>query len=129
MNTIWKIGISGALAVLMVAPVYAAKQSLGDSALNGITGNGNNVRTITGNSSLISEMRNGGDDAGSIQIGSHQWNDDHSTDGSNHKGANDQSGANSGVQAYVTASINALLWGASAQASTINISSVVGAGY
>lgn len=129
MNTIWKIGVSGALAVLMVAPVYAAKQSLGDSALKGITGNGNDVSTITDNSSLISEMANGGDGAGSTQIGSQQWNDDHSTDGSNQKGSNDQSGANSGVQAYVTASINALLWGASAQASTINTSGVVGAGH
>jgi len=127
MNTISKIGVSGALAVLMVAPVYAAKQSLGDNALDGITGKGDNTSTITGNSSLIGRM--GGTtagDAGSVQVGYYQWNDDHSTDGSDHKGANDQSGANSGVQANVTASINTLLWGAGAQVSTINTASVGG---
>ncbi len=53
---------------------------------------------------------------GNIQVGLYQWMDDHETDASNHKGANDQSGDSSTVQASVTALVNAISWGSYAGA-------------
>lgn len=121
MNTISKIGVSGALAVCLVAPVYAAKQTMGDDALASISGKDNNSAVITGSSTLNMSMSA---DNGSVQVGYFQWQDNHTSDGSDHKGANDQSGNNSGVQKTVAATINTLLWGAGAQVSTVNTAAV-----
>jgi hypothetical protein len=121
MNTISKIGVSGALAMFLIAPVYAAKQTIGDEALDGITGKADNVATIQGNSTLTVGMSSSN---GSVQVGYYQWNDDHSADASDHKGANDQSGANSGVQQNVNSTVNTLLWGAGAQVSTVNTAAI-----
>lgn len=126
MKAIAKIGAIGAVAMLLAAPAYAAKHSISDHALDGVVGKGDNVSTITGNSSLVGLMGNGAADGGSDQIGYYQWSDDHSTDGSDHKGANDQSGAHSNVQAHIDAVLNTLAWGGASQASTINTASVGG---
>lgn len=126
MKAMAKIGAISAVAMLLATPAYAAKQSISDHALDGIVGKGDNVSTITGNSSLIGEMGHGGSDGGSVQVGYYQWSDDHSTDGSDHKGANDQSGAHSNVQAHIDAVENTLAWGGASQAVTVNTASIGG---
>ena len=102
------------LAALPVLPVLAAMSVVSDAELASISASAN-VYSVTssgcdncGNTSLTQNVSG---TEGNIVVGSVQWQDDHSTDQSINKGANDQSGANSQVQANVTATVNAIQWG------------------
>lgn len=123
MRSIIKIAIGGVLAVCTTAPAFAAKQIVDNTELQGISARATNQVSISG-SSFLNELMN--NTHGSIQVANFQWNDSHVADASNHKGANDQSGAFSQVQQNVTSTLNAIVWGASAQVSTVNTASVQG---
>ena len=99
----------------------AAKVPLSDEELDAISGMANTMDVGNANSSIISGVNMNA----SIQIGSFQWNDNHTQDSSLDKGANNQSGIESQVQQYVTAVTNALAWGTVAQSVTINTNSPV----
>lgn len=123
MSKITKLGAIGAFALFLATPVYAAKQTMDDQALAGITGKGGNQTTISGTSSLdMSQVST----AGSVQAGYYQWSDDHSSDASNHKGANDQSGAHSRVQQNIAVQENSLAWGGPSQSVTLNTAAIAG---
>jgi len=123
MTVITKPVLVGVLLTFAATPAFAAKHLVNNVELDGISARASNQVAISGNSFLKGLMNSSN---GSIQVGSYQWSDDHSTDGSNHKGANDQSGAFSRVQQNVTTTINALVWGAAAQVSTVNTAPVHG---
>ena len=99
----------------------AVKVPLSDKELDAISGMANTVNIGNANSSIISGVNMNG----SIQIGSFQWDDNHTGDSSVDKGANNQSGIESQVQQHVTALTNALAWGTVAQSVTINTNSPV----
>lgn len=109
------------LAMVVTLPVQAATKSIGDEALDAITGKANTA-TFTGNDTLT--QSSGNSSAGNVQVGYYQWDDTHATDGSLNKAANDQSGATSNVQANVVSVLNIIGWGAAAQVSTVNDASV-----
>jgi hypothetical protein len=111
-----------AAATLLSAPVYAEKIVLGDAALDAVYGEANSS-IIYGNSNSTVSATNAN---GNIQLGSFQWDDNHSADSSTNKGANNQSADFSQVQQNVTATTNALAWGSVAQSVTINSADVHG---
>jgi hypothetical protein len=118
MNTKTKMiaGLAAAGALLSM-PVYAAGlKALDDSALSQVTGK-DNVSSFGAADTLVIHNDNTN---GSVSIGYFQWEDTHAADLSDHKGANDQSGSASVVQQSVSGELNALLWGAGAQVSTVN---------
>ena len=111
------IGVSMAATFMLSAtPAYAAKIPVSDATLDTIYGADNNVDINGASTRTISGI----DMNGSIQVGSFQWNDNHSNDTSLNKGANDQGGESSRVQQYANAQANALAWGAIAQSITNN---------
>src|SRR3970040_1119596 len=82
----------GILALaLWSLPVLAASLAISDADLADVSGKATN---------------------GNVQYGIFDWTDTHNADGSNHKGANDTSGANSAVQQNVVSELNAINWGA-----------------
>ena len=107
----------GALFVALWAlPVHAGMVEVSDSDLAAISGK-DNTSSLFGDSSLTQ----GGDNQnGDVTIGYFQWDDNHSADASDHKGANDASGSTSSVQANVVSSINAISWGAIASANYVS---------
>jgi len=111
-----------AAATVLAAPVNAAKVVVSDEALDAIYGEAN-TSIIYGNSDSTVSATNAN---GNIQIGSFQWDDNHSGDISSNKGANNQSGDFSQVQQNVSATTNALAWGSVAQSVTINNADVHG---
>jgi hypothetical protein len=118
MNTKTKMiaGLAAAGALLSM-PVYAAGlKTLNDSDLSKVTGK-DNVSSFGAADTLVIHNDNTN---GTVSIGYFQWEDVHTTDTSDHKGANDQSGTNSVVQQNVSGELNSLLWGAGAQVSTVN---------
>ena len=102
------------LVALQALPVHAAMSVVSDAELASISASSNIYSAAPsgcdecGGSSLM--QSSAGSDS-NILVGSVQWQDNHSTDQSNHKGANDLSGANSQVQSNVTATVNAIQWG------------------
>jgi hypothetical protein len=106
--------ILGGIAVLalMALPVWAGMSSVADSDLAGISGKANNQYLFSGTSNTNQTMTE--DNSANIQVGWFQWNDDHSTDMSNHKGANDVSGDATTTQQNVVADTNLIQWGAAA---------------
>jgi len=119
MNTKSKMMIAGlaAAGALLSMPVYAAGlKALDDSALSQVTGK-NNVSSFGAADTLT--MTNSTSN-GDVSVGYYQWEDTHTGDTSDHKGANNQSGNNSVVQQNVGGEVNTLLWGAGAQVTTTN---------
>jgi len=106
--------ICALLAALPASPARAAMSVVSDAELASISAS-SNVYSVAPSgcdgcdSSSLTQNASGSD--GNIVVGSIQWLDDHSADQSINKGANDQSGANSQVQANVTATVNAIQWG------------------
>jgi hypothetical protein len=95
----------GILAVaLWVLPVTAEMALIGDSDLASISGKENSMGCACGNPDVGTD--------GNIQINAYTWQDNHSADQSDHKGANDQSGDNSQVQQTFVGQLNAITWGA-----------------
>jgi len=99
----------GALFLSLLAlPVHAGMTGMTDSDLAGISGKANSV-TMSSTSTLAQDLTAAN---GVIHVGYLQWNDTHAADASDHKGANDQSGSASTVQATVTGEVNVIQWGA-----------------
>ncbi len=111
------------LAALWALPVQAEMAAVSDSDLGQITGKQVNESVFL-NSTL--DMIAGD---GNIQVGYYQWADSHTTDSSNHKGANDTSadGSLNSVQMDVVAESNAINWGAYAAGTNLT-ADVDGAG-
>ena len=99
------LGVLAVAALLAAVPVHAASISLSDSDLAAISGKSASVD----GTALTANVDFG--DANS-QTGSYTWNDSHTNDANDHKGANDTSGATSAVQQNVVASSNLISWGA-----------------
>jgi len=99
------------LALLIAVPVMAEMVSVGDADLAGITGKANTF-TFSGDTSSTQTANSGS--SANIQVGWYQWSDNHSTDQTNQKAANFFTSENAGnaAQQNVTASINAINWGA-----------------
>jgi len=89
----------GMLALLVTVPVWAEMAAVSDSDLGNIVGKDNFLANGSAN----------------IQIDGYSWTDNHAGDLSDHKGANDQSGSTSNVQASVGGQANVINWGAAAQ--------------
>ena len=79
-----------AAVILLSEPVFAAKASLSDEAIDDVSGNANDS-AFNGNLSATVSLA-GGTSANS-QFDSYQWSDEHTTDQSQNKGANNQSGS------------------------------------
>jgi len=81
--------ILGGIAVLalMAMPVWAGMSPIADSDLAGISGKASNQYLFSGTSNTSQILTS--DNSANIQVGWYQWNDDHSADVSDHKGAND----------------------------------------
>jgi hypothetical protein len=108
--------VGALLVALWALPVHAGMMAVSDSDLAAISGK-DNTSSLLGDSTL----NQGGDNLnGNINVGYYQWNDNHSQDQSDHKGANDASGSASAVQQNVVASINAISWGAIATANYVS---------
>jgi hypothetical protein len=115
MKTFWSI--LGGLVVLgfMVAlPIQAEMVAVSDSDLSGITGKDFTNEYLFSGDTTTSITANG-DSSANIQVGWYQWTDNHATETSDHKGANDQSGATTTVQGNVAADVNVINWGAWSQ--------------
>jgi len=112
-----------AAATLLSAPVYAAKVSLSDAAVDKISGKSNDY-TFGSDSTAVIEL--GADASANIQFDWYQWSDLHIGDASTNKGANDQSGASSAVQQTVNNTVNSLIWGSAGQ-NYLNNSGSIGA--
>lgn len=106
------IGGMAVLMLLLVLPVQAEMSVVVDSDLSGISGKASNQYNFSGASSTAQAVSN--DSSANIQVGWFQWNDVHSGDTTNHKGANDQSGTSTNVQENVVSSANVINWGAAA---------------
>jgi hypothetical protein len=115
------VGITA--AILTATPVFAAKITLSDEAIAEVFGNANDSST-GGNSNVTASLA--GDANGNIQINGYQWNDNHTSDDSQNKDANNQSGASSQVQKNISAKANALFVGAASQNVLINSGPVAG---
>jgi len=113
--------IIGAAALLVASPVFAAT-TVGDEALDSVAGKANTFTSSVINT--VAQSQNN-DASSSIQVGYEQWFDTHNADVSDHKGANDISGATSNVQASVVESGNVLVWGSAGQ-NTINNTGDIG---
>jgi len=115
MSKLTIFSIVGVIAVaLWVLPVTAEMALVGDSDLATISGKLNSMGCACGSPDLSTD--------GSIQINDYVWSDNHAGDLSDHKGANDQSGENSNVQAAITGNLNAITWGAYAAVTSTAVS-------
>ena len=107
--------ITLASAAIMASSVaVAAPVAVSDSDLAQVTGK-DNLATFAGSSSVTVLSGSGN---GNVQVGFYQWEDDHSTDGSNAKGGNTANGNVSSVQNSVSGDNNIFGWGAAAQVAT-----------
>jgi len=109
------LAVLGILA--MALPVHAGMVAVGDNDLAAISGKDNNFVAASTNDSITMTGANG-----NIQVGSYQWNDLHTADGSHQKAANffnsSSAGANQ-AQENVVANINEINWGAAANSNTV----------
>ena len=113
---------AAALTMSLTLPVHAATTVVSDEALDAVTGK-DNVSFVgaSDNTQILGSTLNG-----NIQVGYYQWEDDHSSDKSQNKGGNIQSGSESQVQQSITVDANTLAWGAVAQSITTNTASSIG---
>jgi len=120
MKVKWYMLVGLVVAAFLVAgSVQAASVAVSDEDLAGISGK--NMEAIgsggVANGLAPYDCTLGGcvsleEGDGNSQTGTYSWQDNHSADASNHKGANDISGDNSAVQQNVVAADNAISWGA-----------------
>ena len=101
------------LSLLIALPVWAEMAAVSDSEMAGITGKAA-TNTYTFSSGAFTRQTASSDTSANIQVGWYQWSDNHATDQSNQKAANDfdSSGGSNQAQYQVTAAINAINWGA-----------------
>ena len=112
-----------AAATLLSAPVFAAKVSLTDEAIDAVSGKDNSYSFASDNTAVVSLAS---DASANIQFDWYQWQDLHSTDQSGNKGANDQSGTSSLVQQNISGQANALIWGSAGQNVLVSTGASVG---
>ena len=113
MKTTWYMLVALTIvAMLAVVPAHAASVSLSDADLAVISGKAMNASDGTSFATLDEGNANS-------QTGSYSWGDGHTNDASNHKGANDVSGATSAVQQNVTSTSNVINWGAASNGHAI----------
>jgi hypothetical protein len=112
-----------AVSILLSEPVIAARAILSDEAIDEVAGAGNDY-TFSGNSSATVSLAGGA--SGNVQIDGYQWSDDHSTDQSQNKGGNNQSGFDSQVQQNISGHANALFMGSVSQNVLISSGGAVG---
>ena len=112
-----------AAATLLSAPVFAAKVSLSDKAIDEVSGKANTYTFSSDSSATVSLAS---DASANIQFDWYQWTDLHTADASTNKGANDQSGSSSQVQQNVTGQANALIWGSAGQNVLVSTGASVG---
>ena len=115
MKVKWYVLIGLVVAAFVVAaPLYAATVAVSDEDLAGISGK--EAEAIgtggTGTAIAVGPGVYADEGFGNSQTGSYDWTDSHTTDQSNHKGANDISGSDSVVQQNVVATDNTITWGA-----------------
>ncbi len=110
-------------AILLSEPVFAAKSSLSDEAIDKVSGNGNDY-TFNGNLNSTVSLASGA--SANSQFDTYQWSDDHATDQSRNKGANNQSGSASQVQQNISGQANALFVGSASQNVLISRGGYVG---
>jgi hypothetical protein len=103
------VGLAG-LALVVATPVMAGMMSVSDSDLSSISGKNAITFTTSCACSSIAQDQSG-DQSANISVAVEQWFDNHSADASDHKGANDLSGATTQAQQTVTAEVNAIQWG------------------
>ena len=101
-----------AVLALLAAPAWAGLSPVADSELAGISGKADNQYLFSGTANTTQSLTS--DNSANILVGWFQWNDDHSTDASDHKGANDVSGVSTTTQANVVSDTNLIQWGAAA---------------
>lgn len=111
------LAVAGILAVALWVPAHAGMVAVGDSDLAAITGKNLNLVNASASSTLL-QGSDGGN--GNIQVGAYQWDDSHTADASNQKGANyfDSAGGANSAQANVVGVINEINWGAAANTAT-----------
>jgi hypothetical protein len=114
-----------AAATLLSAPVYAAKVSLSDAAIDAVSGK---LNTYTFSSDSSATVSLASDASANIQFDWYQWTDLHTADSSTNKGANDQSGSASLVQQNISGQANALIWGSAGQNVLVNSEGTPAAG-
>lgn len=103
------MAVAGVVAICMSAsPAFASKSSLSEKTLGDVTAKNN---TYSFGDTATSTLYQTDTRGSNILFGWYQWQDDHSGDLSNHKGANDQNGTNNATQQNVTATVNSLAWG------------------
>jgi len=121
MKVKWYVLVGLVVAAFLVsAPLHAASVAISDEDLAGVSGKYAEALGETGTAAGIAQGADcltGGcvtleEGDGNSQTGSYDWTDTHAADASQHKGANDISGANSAVQQNVVAADNAISWGA-----------------
>ena len=112
-----------AVVILLSEPVFAEKAPLSDEAIDEISGNANDS-TFNGNLSATVSLAGGA--SANSQFDSYQWSDEHTTDQSQNKGANDQSGSASQVQQNISGQANSLFVGSASQNVLINRGGSVG---
>ena len=113
-----------AVSLAMSSPsILAGPVAVSDSQLDAISGKDNT--SFVGASDSTSILGEVGV-AGNVQVGYYQWEDDHSSDQSQNKGGNDQSGAESQVQQNVAVQANELAWGGASNSITVNTVSPIG---
>ena len=111
------LGVAGmAVAILLSAPVFAAKAPLSDEAIDKVYGGANDY-TSNGDSNTTASLTAGN---ANVQFNGYQWSDVHTGDQSRNLGANDQSGSASQVQQNVSGQANALFVGSASQNVLIN---------
>ena len=114
-----------AAATLLSAPVFAAKVSLSDKAIDEVSGKANDYTFSSDSTATVSLAS---DASANIQFDWYQWTDLHTADGSTNKGANDQSGSASQVQQNIAGQANALIWGSAGQNVLTNTEGAGGVG-
>lgn len=113
------LAVVGVFTVALWVPAQAGMVAVGDSDLAAISGKAN-IATISGSDGLTQ----GADGSnGNVQVGYFQWDDLHTADSSNQKGANffnsgDGAAAGNKVQQNAVAVINEINWGAAANSAT-----------
>jgi len=120
------LAVAGMAALTVAsAPVFAAKVSLSDAAMDKVSGKANNYTFGSDSTATVSLAS---DASANIQFDWYQWSDVHSNDASSNKGANDQSGSASQVQQNVSGMTNALIWGSAGQNYLHNVEGTGGVG-
>ena len=123
-KTKFTIACASVLTMSAALPAFAAPLALSDAQLDSVSGKAGNLATVGGaNTTSITGLQGV---AGSIQVGYYQWADNHSSDTSQNKGGNIQSGNFSMVQQHAAVAANQIAWGGASDSITNNVADIGG---